>query len=245
MRALDGREKKWYDYSMEYHTEINKIIAKNLTYYRKKEGLTQAELAERINYSDKSVSKWESGNGVPDVYTLTLLAEIYGVTLNDLVGVDTPMRQEKKTKDLHFWVILLSIGIVWLAATCFFVGMQLWRPRHAWWIGFLYAGMISAVVMTVFASVWKYRVLNIISVSLLIWTSICALYFTLWYLYANVGRSLSYLWLIFLLGAPLQVLEVMWWYFRQRARKFARSENAFANKRNIEEKGLEEPKNGE
>ena len=67
---------------MENTSEINLKIAKNLTYYRKRANLTQAELAEKINYSDKSVSKWESGNGIPDVYILLQLARRFGVTLN-------------------------------------------------------------------------------------------------------------------------------------------------------------------
>ena len=65
---------------------LNQTIAKNLAYYRKRAGLTQAALAEKINYSDKSVSKWESGAGTPDVYILVQLAQLYGVTVNDLVG---------------------------------------------------------------------------------------------------------------------------------------------------------------
>jgi len=71
---------------MENITSINARIAQNLTLYRKAANLTQAELAEKINYSDKSVSKWESGNGVPDVYILLKLAEIFKVTLDELVG---------------------------------------------------------------------------------------------------------------------------------------------------------------
>ena len=87
---LDGRIKKCYDNSMENNNELNKIIAKNLMHYRKAAGLTQAELAEKINYSDKSVSKWESGNGIPDVYTLVQIAKLYGLTLNDFVGEESP-----------------------------------------------------------------------------------------------------------------------------------------------------------
>ena len=64
--GLDEKGKKWYDGSMDNNTEISKNIAKNFMFYRKEAGFTQAELAEKINYSDKSVSKWESGNGVPD-----------------------------------------------------------------------------------------------------------------------------------------------------------------------------------
>lgn len=70
---------------MENLETTNQRIAKNLIYYRKAANLTQAELAQKINYSDKSVSKWESGNGVPDIYILLKLADLYGITVNDLV----------------------------------------------------------------------------------------------------------------------------------------------------------------
>ena len=82
---------------MENTNEINKKIAKNLSYYRKSANLTQAELAEKINYSDKSVSKWESGNGAPDIYILMQLADLFGVSLNDLVSGDTPEKPKKKS----------------------------------------------------------------------------------------------------------------------------------------------------
>ncbi len=65
---------------------LDKMIAKNLILYRKLHGFTQAELAEAIGYSDKSVSKWERGEGTPDVYTLYQLSEIYGVTVSELIG---------------------------------------------------------------------------------------------------------------------------------------------------------------
>lgn len=70
---------------MENLDTTNQRIAKNLIRYRKAANLTQAELAQKINYSDKSVSKWESGNGVPDIYILLKLAELYGVSVNDVV----------------------------------------------------------------------------------------------------------------------------------------------------------------
>ena len=98
---------------MENTNEINEKIAKNLVHYRKAAKLTQAELAEKINYSDKSVSKWESGNGVPDVYILIRLAQLYGVTVNDLV-CDEPNTKiaRMNTAGLHLLFLLLSVGIV-------------------------------------------------------------------------------------------------------------------------------------
>lgn len=76
--------------------EFNRRLAQNLVKYRKLHGLTQSELAEMISYSNKSVSKWERGEGVPDVYVLLSVSEIYGITLSELIG-QTP--QSKNTAD--------------------------------------------------------------------------------------------------------------------------------------------------
>lgn len=62
------------------------ILAENLIKYRKLNGFTQAELADLISYSDKSVSKWERGEGVPDVLVLLTLSEIYGISIAELTG---------------------------------------------------------------------------------------------------------------------------------------------------------------
>ncbi|MBQ7924469.1 MAG: helix-turn-helix transcriptional regulator [Clostridia bacterium] len=198
---------------MENYNEINKRIGQNLACYRKEAGLTQAELAEKINYSDKSVSKWEQGNGIPDVYVLMQLARLYGVTLNDLVGEEAveKVKQRKQRRDgFHLLIMLLSCGIVWLVATYFFVSMEMWKPSGDWWVAFIYAVAITAVVLIVYASIWKYRILHFASVSTLIWTVITCVYLTV---YVTMETSGS-LWLLFVLGVPLQALEILWVFFR-------------------------------
>jgi transcriptional regulator with XRE-family HTH domain len=228
---------------MENINEINRKIAKNLTYYRKAAGLTQAELAEKINYSDKSVSKWESGNGVPDIYILLQLAELYRVTLNDLVGEETPVeiRNQKKTTGSHFLIMLLSSGIAWLVATCLFVTLQLISPGGEWWIAFLYAVPVNAILLIVYSGIWKYRWLNFISVSALVWTTITCIYVT-WKLIANsLGHELTALWCVFLIGIPLQVLEILWVFFRSLFTKNRnRSEKAKKVKRGKKEKNKQD-----
>ncbi len=202
---------------MENSIEINRKLAKNLTYYRKAAGFTQAELAEKINYSDKSVSKWESGNGVPDIYTLVQLAELYGVTLDTLLGDGAPVRVQKKTRALRTLIMLLSSGIVWLVAFCFFVTMQLISPGHGWWLAFIYALPVNAIVLLVLAFVWKYKVVSFCSVTVLIWTSLTCMYLTIQNL--SIGKELGPLWSIFLLGIPLQILEILWAFFRSVFKK--------------------------
>ena len=217
--SLDGKGKKWYDDSMDNNIEISKNIAKNLIFYRKEAGLTQAELAEKINYSDKSISKWESGNGVPDVYTLMQMAELYGVTLNDLVGEGTPVLPTKERRGLRAGIMLLASGIVWLVATCLYVLIRLIKPGEDWWFLFLYAVFANAIVIIVFASIWKYRVVNFLAVSALIWTGMLCLHITLKFIFQRFGGDERPLWLLYILGVPLQVLEIMWGFFRSRLRK--------------------------
>lgn len=212
---------------MESISEINGKIANNLTYYRKAAGFTQAELAEKINYSDKSVSKWESGNGVPDVYILLQLTELFGITLNDLVCGETPEKAPKKrAQGMHLLIMLLSSGIVWLVATCVFVGLLLLKPGGAWWISFVYAVMANAIVLLVLSGIWKYRFLNFVSVSALVWTSITCFYLTWRNIAVGIGSSYEGLWCIFLLGIPLQILEVLWAFFRFVFTKDGRSQRA-------------------
>lgn len=66
--------------------EFRKRLAENLVKYRKLNGLTQQELAECLSYSDKSVSKWERAEGVPDVFVLLRIAQVYGVGVSELIG---------------------------------------------------------------------------------------------------------------------------------------------------------------
>ena len=73
--------------------DLKRNIAKNIAFLRTSEHMTQAELAECISYSNKSVSKWERGEGVPDAFVLFSLSEIYGITLSELVGQTAPGKQ--------------------------------------------------------------------------------------------------------------------------------------------------------
>ena len=206
---------------MDNNNEINQKIAQNLIRYRKVAGFTQAEVAEKINYSDKSVSKWESGNGIPDVYTLIQLSKLYGVSVNALIEEEeiVPVVAKKNTKGLHLLIMLLSSGIVWLVATFLFVTLHIISPNGAWWLTFLYAVLVNAIVMLVYAWIWKYRVINFISVTAIIWVSLLCCFLTVQQCAIRFNFSYTGLWCVFLLGVPLQVLEVLWVFFRTLFRK--------------------------
>ena len=65
--------------------QVKARIGANIAYYRKQAGLTQVGLAEKLNYSDKAVSKWERGDSIPDVLTLMQIATLFGVKVDDLL----------------------------------------------------------------------------------------------------------------------------------------------------------------
>ena len=114
--------------------ELKDIVARNLTACRKAAGLTQLQLAEKLNYSDKAVSKWERGESLPDVYVLCELAKLYGVTLDYLVTEHADKkpalygREKRRTRIL---VVAMSCLLVWFIATLVFAMLYLFEAQGA------------------------------------------------------------------------------------------------------------------
>ncbi|MGN1207852.1 MAG: helix-turn-helix domain-containing protein [Christensenellales bacterium] len=185
--------------------ELKEIIAKNLITYRTKAKLSQLELAQKINYSDKSISKWERGLGVPDCFVLKQLADLYNIKVDDFfvenensknIQVDFSKSKQKK----HILITLLSCGLVWLVATFVFVGLC-WVKISGAWLSFIVAIPVTAIVLIVFSSLWwQYFWVGIFS-SVLSWT--LAMTFHLMF-----PSSRTYL--LYILCVPLQILIVMW-----------------------------------
>ena len=105
--------------------ELNLVIAKNISEYRKKLGLTQAGLGEKLNFTDKSVSKWEKGEYLPDILVLYKMCELFGITLNDLTKEHKEIIIPKKEKHNKILISIMSAGLVWLVATILFVMFRL------------------------------------------------------------------------------------------------------------------------
>ena len=185
--------------------EFKLIVAKNLIKFRKANGLTQLELAEKLNYSDKAISKWERGESLPDIYMLNVIAEMFGITLNDLVSEETQVNQSKGKFNKGV-VISLSIGLVWLVAIALFVLLAIAKINFAW-LTFIFAIPTSFIVSIVFSKIYKYHKLLFISVSGLYYTIPLAICCAL-----NWTNNSA---LLFIIAAPLQILTILW-FFRKR-----------------------------
>lgn len=206
-----------YHAGMENDT-LATIIGQNITRLRKMANMTQLELADVLNYSDKSVSKWEQGNGIPDVRILVQLADLFHVSVDDLVREHHEKEiVPRNTRALRRLIIILcSVGLCWLVAVALFVLIGIFNPGLKFlWLAFLYAVPVSAIVVLVFSCVWGYKVVRVVSISVLIWTSLACIYCT-----AALPFGLYNFWLVFLIGIPLQVLALFFFVWWKRAHFF-------------------------
>lgn len=196
--------------------DIKQSIAKNIADLRKAAGLTQLELAEKLNYSDKAVSKWERGESVPDIAVLKDIANLFGVSIDYLVEAEHKTsvlvtRSLRSKWREHGFITGLSICLVWLVATIVFVVLELAvADIQAHWLAFVYALPATAVVWLIFNAMWFDQRRNYGIISLLMWTALAAVYITF------LVCGFQY-WLLFVLGIPGQAIILMW--ARMRAKK--------------------------
>lgn len=197
--------------------ELRERLAKNLTEYRRLYEMTQAELAEKLNYSDKSVSKWERGEGLPDVYVLSRLAELYGVTTDDLLSDRTPRRSPalvQKRRRSRVLITSLSVGLVWLVAVLCFFFLGLFVPDLTRrWLTFLFATPPSFIVLIVFAALWGGQRHRVLAVSGLVWSIAACVAVPL--------SAVPNIYLIYIVAAVFQVLVILWFVMRRNAEKRA------------------------
>jgi transcriptional regulator with XRE-family HTH domain len=187
-------------------TEIRQNISVNISAMRNAAGLTQAQFAEKLNYTDKAISKWERGESVPDIAVLWQIADMFGVTVDWLISdhgesESTPDAEAVRAGQRNRLLIsLLSSVGVWFIATIVFIVMQSLGAEHVW-MPFMWAVPATCIDLLVFNAIWGKYKLNFLVISLIIWTIIGATYITI----ANWS-----LWYIFLFGAPLQVATIFW-----------------------------------
>ena len=190
--------------------DLKSIIAENLYELRCASGLTQLGFAEKINYSDKAVSKWERAESVPDIYTLKKIADFFGVGVDYLLTREHPIDAQpekigKKSRRIRITVSLISVVGVWLVATLYFAIHMIFLGGAALpaWMAFIYATAASSIVALVFNSLWGRRRLNWIYISLVMWSAILSLYLTL---LTVIGLNA---WMLYLLGIPGEIIVVL------------------------------------
>ena len=201
--------------------QLKSIIAGNIADLRRAHKMTQLDLAEKLNYTDKAISKWERGESIPDVLVLKSIADLFGVTVDYLleeVHVEPVQEntldaeEEKRHHSIRArgFVTGMSVLLVWLVATVVFVIFDM-VPEGvtAHWIIFVYAGPASMILWLVMNSIWFNRRWNYPIISLLMWAVLASVYISVWQF------AMYNAWFIFMLGIPGQAIIVMWSRLKQ------------------------------
>lgn len=189
--------------------ELRSIFAENVAALRRAAGMTQLQMAERLNYSDKAISKWERGESIPDVAMLKAVADLFSVPVDYLLE-----REHKKEPEVkqtigqrirdHGFITGISVLLVWLIATIGFVITDIVvEGTVKQWLAFVYAVPLSTVVWLVFNSIWFNKRRNFLIVSLLMWSVLTAIFVSFLVFGTNI-------WQVFILGVPGQFIILMW-----------------------------------
>lgn len=195
--------------------DIKEIVASNIIRYRKSADLTQAQLAEKINYSDKAVSKWERGEALPDVYVLKSIADICHVNLDDMLHEETTMEKLQSFYKNRTVVAILSALLVWLIAVIAFVVIELIIPNTLpTWLAFIYAIPVSFIVALVFNNIWGGRIYNMLIVSGLNWGIAVSLVLSLGFI-SNIHEKI---WYLYFVSAILEIMIILWYFLDPSAK---------------------------
>ena len=206
--------------------KLKRRIGSNIAAYRKRLGWTQAELAEKLNYSDKAVSKWERGESVPDVLTMADMAGKLGTTVNDLLADPNALPEQTgavqqtmgkvvqktlKRKANKNIILALSSILVWFVALFVYVLLSTLDVPNTW-LSFFFAVPANAIVLLSLRSAWHDFRWNRILISTIMWGTLLSVYMILKVLW-NFDT-----WKFFLLGIPGQAAILLWFKMFRKPR---------------------------
>lgn len=190
--------------------DIKSHVAKNLGALRKQRGLTQADLAEKLNYSDKAISRWEKGDTLPDLNVLYEICQFYGITMNELIGEEEAKVKEeniteKDARAYKAWLCAIAGVSVWLIATIlYFIFNTITNGENPLWIIFIWAIPVSCFVLLLFGKSIFHWVANFVISSVVAWTVLGSVYLQLVF-FTSIQNAYSF-WPIFFIGVPVQAI---------------------------------------
>ena len=193
--------------------DVKSTVAKNITELRIINNMTQVELAEKLHYSDKTVSKWERGESTPDISVLVEIADLFGVSLDYIArgeNIDEEVIVKKRSEAIynHRVITYLSEGLVGFIALLAFIITSLVSSATFQWLYFVYALPIVMIIRLIFNSIWFNPRNNYLIISILMWSVLAAIHVTFLYFKINIG-------LIYLLGIAGEIIIILWSFIKK------------------------------
>lgn len=200
--------------------DIKRNVAKNITNLRKKNKMTQVELAEKINYSDKAISKWERGEAVPDIDTLYLLAQLFGVKIDYFVQEDEVAQKEFVVPKIDGLfkklavLFLFSLATVLIALLIYIIGnSQNWDNKSYLWMCFIWCTPIFATISFIFFMSNRIWLGSLISCGMIV-VSVVGCIFGEFLIHNILGDNVWMVWLF----VPIVVGAIVLLFFMQKSK---------------------------
>ncbi len=189
-------------------TDLKSVIAKNISVLRKSLGLTQADLAHQLNYTDKAISKWERAESMPDITVIKDMADLFHVPISYMLEPEhTKSANAIKSASRHrirnrIIIALLSAAGVFFVSTVLYVfsGLFSFSIVTPNWLIYVYSIPLGLTVLLVFNAIWGKRLGNLILISLMIWSTLLAIY---------LSFHTPNIWLVFIIGIPAQIIVML------------------------------------
>lgn len=199
--------------------ELKLTVASNIIRLRTAAGMTQAELGEMLNYSDKTISKWERAESLPDAYVLKHISEIFHVSVDHLLSGHDQWDSNSFDPDSpivsYSFNMLVSTAIIGIWTLALLIFIILWILIEPMWIIFVWALPVSLVTHLVFNSIWNKGHYNQFVVAALVLSVIILIYFS----FFDYNP-----WQLFLLAIPAEL--VVFSSFRiKKPKKYKHSTN--------------------
>ncbi len=174
--------------------KLRENFASNLLKLRKSKKWNQQDLADKLSYSDKAISKWENGDTIPDVFTMYCIASLFNISIDQLIFEKKVVKAANKTKR-RLLITFISTGLCFLLATVIYFALTLCHIPNAY-MSYLFAVAAGAIVLIVLTKLWFKKIWTIVAVDLLvIMVSLIIMIF----------MSFNYFWII-LIAATLVML---------------------------------------
>lgn len=153
---------------MMNEVEIRKNFSNNLVRLRKLKKLNQNDLAKEFNYSNKAISKWETGETIPDIVMLKQIADFFQITLDELITSENICKEKEKRKKRKL-ITYASAGLSYLVAAIVFLILEICHVPNSY-LCFLIAIPTSAIVLIVLNKLWFEKIYLFFSILILIWS---------------------------------------------------------------------------
>ncbi len=195
---------------------IKENIANNIAELRKMNHMTQQDLAEKLNYTDKAISKWERGESTPDIESLSALAKMFNLTVDDLLNEtfdkEQTIRKEKIRLSKSISKIALGVLTIWLIGTVVFVYNVIRNNiPNGLWMSFIWPIPTSSLLVAIVAFIRKYKMVISIAASITLWTGLMAIFLQILVMGGNI-------WIIFLVGIPLQAIIIITYWINSEGK---------------------------